>query len=106
MGRWKEATFKEHIREELACFSMGMPTDMKRKFNFLNIAGNAFHDVTDEIMGLEERGGQETPYTAGAGGGETTAVARACEDRVPGARLIRASPRTPVGVGMHVLASL
>ena len=52
MGRWKGATFKEYIREELACFSTGMSKDMKRKFNFVNIAGNAFHDVTDAVLEL------------------------------------------------------
>ena len=54
MGRWKGATFKEYIREELACFSMGMSTDMKRKFNFVNIVGNAFHDATTDILLSEE----------------------------------------------------
>jgi hypothetical protein len=29
MGRWKGATFKEYIREELACYSVGMSTNMK-----------------------------------------------------------------------------
>ena len=53
MGRWRGATFKEYIREELACFSKGMSVDMKRNFKFVNIAGNAFHDVTDDIV-LEE----------------------------------------------------
>ena len=54
MGRWKGATFKEYIREELACFSTGMSKDMKRKFNFVNIAGNAFHDVTDAVLELNQ----------------------------------------------------
>jgi hypothetical protein len=46
MGRWKGATFKEYIREELACYSAGMTTNMKRNFKFVNISGNAYHDVT------------------------------------------------------------
>ena len=50
MGRWRGATFKEYIREELACFSAGMSKDMKRSFQFVNIAGNAFHDVTDAMV--------------------------------------------------------
>ena len=50
MGRWRGATFKEYIREELACFSAGMSKDMKKKFLFVNIAGNAFHDVTNELV--------------------------------------------------------
>jgi hypothetical protein len=29
MGRWKGATFKEYIREELACYSAGMSSKMK-----------------------------------------------------------------------------
>lgn len=42
MGRWRGATFKEYIREELACYAAGMSTSMKQKLNFVNIAGNAF----------------------------------------------------------------
>lgn len=50
MGRWKSATFKEYIREELHCFSNGMSRKMKQTFNFVNIAGGAFHDITPSIM--------------------------------------------------------
>ena len=50
MGRWKGATFKEYIREELARFSTGMSRDMKQKFNFVNIAGNTFRDITNEVI--------------------------------------------------------
>ena len=53
MGRWKGATFKEYIREELAGFSVGMSTNMKRRFKFVNIAGEAHSnviDVTDATM--------------------------------------------------------
>ena len=50
MGRWRGATFKEYIWEELACYSAGMSSDMRRKFNFVNIAGNAFHDITGDIL--------------------------------------------------------
>ena len=46
MGRWKGATFKEYIREELACYSAGMSTNMKQKFKFVNVSGNAYNDVT------------------------------------------------------------
>jgi hypothetical protein len=53
MGRWKGATFKEYIREELHVFSEGMSRDMKRKFQFVNIAGGAFHDVTAELVASE-----------------------------------------------------
>ena len=54
MGRWRGATFKEYIREELACYATGMSTDMRRKFNFVNIAGGAFHDVTTDILHADE----------------------------------------------------
>ena len=50
MGRWRGATFKEYIREELACFATGMSRRMKQKFNFVNIAGNAFNDITSDII--------------------------------------------------------
>jgi hypothetical protein len=38
--------FNEYIQEELACYSAGMTKIMKRNFKFVNIAGNAYHDVT------------------------------------------------------------
>ena len=47
MGRWKGATFKENIREELACFLKGMSMSMKRKFGFVNIAGGVYIDIVD-----------------------------------------------------------
>ena len=50
MGRWRGATFKEYIREELACYAQNMSRDMKRKFNFVNIAGNAFTDIPDDDL--------------------------------------------------------
>ena len=37
MGRWRGATFKEYIREQLACYSEGMTTKMKRNFKFVNV---------------------------------------------------------------------
>ena len=46
MGRWRSATFKEYIREELNIYAVGMSTNMKRRFNFVNIAGGVYHDVT------------------------------------------------------------
>ena len=45
MGRWKGATFKEYICKELACYSAGMSTNMKRTFKFVNVSGNAYNDV-------------------------------------------------------------
>ncbi|KAL7460134.1 hypothetical protein ACHAXS_000599 [Conticribra weissflogii] len=53
IGRWQGATFKEYIREELACFSTGMSKAMSRTFNFVNIAGGVFHDVTSDVMMAE-----------------------------------------------------
>jgi hypothetical protein len=53
MGRWKGATFKEYIREELHVFSRGMSRDMKRKFQFVNISGGVFHDVTEAAIATE-----------------------------------------------------
>jgi hypothetical protein len=53
-GRWRSATFKEYIREELACFSEGMSTIMKWKFGFVKIAGGTYHDVTTTVL--------STPY--------------------------------------------
>ena len=50
MGRWRGATFKEYIREELACYARNMSRDMKHKFNFVNIAGNAFTDIPDDTL--------------------------------------------------------
>ena len=53
MGRWWRATFKEYVRDKLACFSSGMSWDMKQKFGFINISGNAFSDITDAWVNAE-----------------------------------------------------
>ena len=53
MGRWRGATFKEYIREELACFSEEMSTSIKKKFDFVNITGNAFNTITDNLIDRE-----------------------------------------------------
>ncbi len=53
MGCWRGATFKEFIREELACFLEGMSTSMKKQFNFVNITGNAFNTITDDLIERE-----------------------------------------------------
>jgi hypothetical protein len=50
MGRWRGATFKEYIREQLACSSEGMTTNMKRNFKFVNVHGNAYHDITSTCI--------------------------------------------------------
>ena len=54
MGRWSGATFKEYIREELACYAHNMSRDMKQKFNFVNIAGNAFTNTPDNTLHVVE----------------------------------------------------
>jgi hypothetical protein len=46
MGRWKGTTFKEYIREELACYSAGMSTNMKQTLKFANVSGNAYNNIT------------------------------------------------------------
>ena len=53
MGRWRGATFKEYVRNELTCFSSGMSSDMKKKFGFVNVAGNAFSDITDACVNAD-----------------------------------------------------
>jgi hypothetical protein len=50
MGKWKGATFKEYIREELACYLAGMSSKMKRNFKFVNIFRNAYKDVTGRCL--------------------------------------------------------
>ena len=50
IGRWRGATFKEYIREQLACYSEGMTTKMKRNFKFVNVHGNTYHDVTSTYV--------------------------------------------------------
>ncbi len=47
MGRWKGATFKEYIREELATYSQGMSRDMRKTFKFVNVAAGAHSDLVD-----------------------------------------------------------
>jgi hypothetical protein len=53
MGRWRGATFKEYVREELACFSEGMSTKMKQNFHFVNVAGNSMSDITDTVIATD-----------------------------------------------------
>ena len=50
MGCWQGATFKEYIREQLACYLEGMTMKMKRNFKFVNVHGNAYHDVTSTCV--------------------------------------------------------
>ncbi len=54
MGRWRGATFKEYIREELATYSRNMSQDMKRMFNFVDIAGNSFTEIPHSTLHIIE----------------------------------------------------
>ena len=61
MGRWKGATFREYIREELHTYAKGMSRDMKKLFKFVNVAGGyqpGLVDVTDAVVA--------TPYCVAA----------------------------------------
>jgi hypothetical protein len=53
MEQWWGAMFKEYIRKELACFSAGMLTSMKRKFDFMSNAGNTFNTITNTLIDQE-----------------------------------------------------
>ena len=55
MGCWRSATFKEYIQNELHCYTIGMLTNMRWSFHFVNIAGGVYHDVTKELV--------DEPYT-------------------------------------------
>ena len=50
MGRWKGATFKEYISDQLHCFAAGMSKSMSQQFGFVNIAGGAYSDVTNTAV--------------------------------------------------------
>ena len=65
MGRWKGATFKECIREELACFSKGMSKSTKQKNGFVNMTGGAYNDKMVDIMSVVIL--TEYDHQAGAG---------------------------------------
>ena len=50
MGRWRSATFKEYISDQLSSFTDGMSKAMSQTFQFVNIAATgAMVDVTDEL---------------------------------------------------------
>jgi hypothetical protein len=50
ISRWKGAMFKEYIMEELACYSAGMSSNMKRSFKFVNVSSNAYNHVTNRCL--------------------------------------------------------
>jgi hypothetical protein len=43
-------TFNEYIREELLCFTAGISTNMKHTFKFVNVSGNAYHNVMSKCI--------------------------------------------------------
>ena len=49
MGWWQGKTFKEYIRENLSIFDSGMSKDMKHVFQYVNIKGHAYYDITDSL---------------------------------------------------------
>ncbi len=50
-GLRSKSTFGK--REELTNYADGMSTAMKTKFNFMNVAGNAFQDITEMVLTME-----------------------------------------------------
>lgn len=52
MGRWRSQTFKEYVQEQLSDFSEGMSKSMKQMFNFVNVEGGVWHDITQTAINL------------------------------------------------------
>jgi hypothetical protein len=50
MDQWHGATFKEYIRNGIACFLMGMSKDMKKKIGFVIVSGNKFSNIALMLM--------------------------------------------------------
>jgi len=50
MGRWRSATFMEYISEQLDSFTKGMSTNMRRRFNFVNVEGAVLRDITKDCI--------------------------------------------------------
>ena len=50
MGRWKSDTFKEYISSQLSQFLVIMSRSMKKVFNFVNVEGGVYHNVTANMM--------------------------------------------------------
>ena len=49
MGRWRGATFKEYISDQLSSFTDGMSKAMSTTFKFVNIAAGTLKDVTASL---------------------------------------------------------
>ena len=50
MGRWRSATFKEYISDQLSSFTDGMAKAMSKTFQFVNIAAGTLTDVTASLV--------------------------------------------------------
>ena len=59
MGRWKSATFLEHIREELGISSAGMSRKMAQTFKCVNLTGDKWSNVTDAVVVSDYESGEE-----------------------------------------------
>lgn len=53
MGRWRGATFKEYVRENLSNYAEGMSTAMKKVHGFVNIDTGTYTDVSDKCYSTE-----------------------------------------------------
>ena len=60
MGRWRGATFKEYVRENLSNYAEGMSKAMKKVRGFVNIDAGAYTDVTS-LCEVTEYGLQVEP---------------------------------------------
>lgn len=60
MGRWRGATFKEYVRENLSNYAEGMSKAMKKVRGFVNIDAGAYTDVTT-LCEMTEYGLHITP---------------------------------------------
>ena len=52
MGHWKSDTFKEYISDQLSEFLVGMSKIMKKVFNFVNVEGGVYHDITKTMINI------------------------------------------------------
>ena len=53
MGRWRGATFKEYVRENLSNYAEGMSKAMKKIHGFVNIDAGAYKGVSSLCMDRE-----------------------------------------------------
>ena len=48
LGRWRGATFKEYIRDELHSFASGMSKAMKKLFGYMVVSGGYVNEMRDD----------------------------------------------------------